>query len=126
MAEAAQHASAEREGAVGITEYLTPGEGFSAITKQRFTDFIVNEVGLSGHIVRLSAFAEAPEQQPGTAEAASAGLDAEAALAAEVGDELAQALLDLQAQATGARGAAQAASELLLPRDDPPPPAEEP
>ena len=36
--------SGQREASLGITEYLTPGPGFTAITKQRFTDFIVREI----------------------------------------------------------------------------------
>ena len=48
----------EREASLGITEFLTPGPGFLAITKLRFTDFIVHEVSLSGNTVKLEALAD--------------------------------------------------------------------
>ena len=106
----------EREASLGITEFLTPGPGFLAITKLRFTDFIVHEVSLSGHTVKLEALADVPAAP--AADAASApGPDApddapaepvepeaaaEAALAAVVGLEVAQALCRLQASAKAA------------------------
>ncbi|XP_076468896.1 pseudouridylate synthase 7 homolog [Babylonia areolata] len=43
-----------READVGITEYISPNRGISAIIKQRYSDFIVNEVSLSGDIVHLT------------------------------------------------------------------------
>ncbi|RUS20161.1 pseudouridine synthase [Endogone sp. FLAS-F59071] len=43
-----------READVGITEYLdTSIPGWSGVIKQRFTDFMVNEVDLNGDIVHL-------------------------------------------------------------------------
>ena len=121
----------EREASLGITEFLTPGPGFLAITKLRFTDFIVHEVSLSGNTVKLEALADVPAAP--AADAASApGPDApddapaepvepeaaaEAALAAVVGLEVAQALCRLQASAKAAGGAAQS-EPVLLPRDD--------
>lgn len=42
------------EGDVGITEYLSDIEGFSAVIKARFSDFQVNEINLEGTIARLS------------------------------------------------------------------------
>lgn len=39
---------------VGITEYLSNIEGFSAVIKARFSDFQVNEIHLEGTIARLS------------------------------------------------------------------------
>ncbi|GAA5980746.1 hypothetical protein JCM10908_001762 [Rhodotorula pacifica] len=39
---------------VGITQYVSPDvQAFSGIIKHRFTDFLVNEVGLDGQVVRL-------------------------------------------------------------------------
>ncbi|XP_059153682.1 pseudouridylate synthase 7 homolog [Physella acuta] len=38
----------------GITEYLGEHEGFSAVIKQRYSDFIVNEVDLDGNEVHLT------------------------------------------------------------------------
>ena len=56
----ASGSAGEREATLGITEFLTPGPGFTAITKQRYADFIVHEVALSGHTVRLDSLAVAP------------------------------------------------------------------
>lgn len=39
---------------VGITEYLSDLEGFSAVIKARFSDFQVNEINLDGQIARLT------------------------------------------------------------------------
>ncbi|GAB1604999.1 pseudouridylate synthase 7 homolog [Argonauta hians] len=39
---------------VGITEYIGGHQGFHAIFKQRFSDFIVNEIDMSGEIVKLT------------------------------------------------------------------------
>ncbi|GAA5861466.1 hypothetical protein JCM3774_000257 [Rhodotorula dairenensis] len=45
---------AANEDEVGITQYVSPDvEPFSGIIKHRFTDFLVNEVGLDGQVVRL-------------------------------------------------------------------------
>ena len=111
-------AAGEREASLGITEFLTPGPGFLAITKLRFTDFIVHEVSLSGQTVKLEALAEVPAAPASAAASAhvpgapdapveSVEVAAEAALAAVVGLEVAQALCRLQASAKAAGGAAQ-------------------
>ena len=42
------------EHSVGIKAFASPGDGFAAATKQRFSDFIVREVGLDGKVVRLT------------------------------------------------------------------------
>jgi len=39
---------------VGITQYVNKSEGFSAVLKQRYSDFIVNEIDYHGNIVRLT------------------------------------------------------------------------
>ena len=41
---------------VGIKAYLNDAPGFQAILKQRYTDFIVREVGEDGEVVRLTEF----------------------------------------------------------------------
>ena len=76
----------EREASLGITEFLTPGPGFVAISKQRFADFIVHEVALSGEPVRLEALAEAPTAAAATslATAETGAADAPGRLANEV------------------------------------------
>ncbi len=43
-----------RETRAGITEYVCPDNlGFKGVLKQRYTDFLVNEIGLDGKVVRL-------------------------------------------------------------------------
>lgn len=44
----------ERE--AGITEYFNKCEGFSAVIKERYSDFQVNEIDLDGNLVRLTNF----------------------------------------------------------------------
>lgn len=44
----------ETEKTLGISEYLTPGKGFSAVMKARYADFVVHEVGLDGRTARLT------------------------------------------------------------------------
>ncbi|KAH7128394.1 pseudouridine synthase-like protein TruD/Pus7 [Dendryphion nanum] len=44
----------ERETKAGITEYVSQGNlGFSGVLKQRYTDFLVNEIGLDGNVIHL-------------------------------------------------------------------------
>ncbi|ORY13865.1 pseudouridine synthase-like protein TruD/Pus7 [Clohesyomyces aquaticus] len=44
----------ERELKAGITEYINPNDlGFSGVLKQRYTDFLVNEILPSGRVLRL-------------------------------------------------------------------------
>ena len=38
----------------GITEYISSHTGFTAVIKQRFSDFLVNEIDNSGKTVRLT------------------------------------------------------------------------
>ncbi|GFS09660.1 pseudouridylate synthase 7 [Elysia marginata] len=38
----------------GITEYFNPNAGFTAILKQRYSDFNVNEIDQAGNVVRLT------------------------------------------------------------------------
>ncbi|KAK3240968.1 hypothetical protein CYMTET_49221, partial [Cymbomonas tetramitiformis] len=57
------------ESQVGITQYMTSAPAFTGTLKLRFTDFIVNEVDLSGKVVRLtttaaSAVASPVDEQP--------------------------------------------------------------
>ncbi|KAI0238771.1 TRUD domain-containing protein [Lamellibrachia satsuma] len=39
---------------VGIIEYISSHPGFSGIIKQRYSDFLVNEIDLAGEVVRLT------------------------------------------------------------------------
>jgi tRNA pseudouridine13 synthase len=44
----------EREVRAGITEYVcASNRGFAGVLKQRYTDFLVNEIGLDGEVVHL-------------------------------------------------------------------------
>jgi tRNA pseudouridine13 synthase len=45
---------------VGITQYCSTHEGFSGILKQRYSDFLVNEINLDGKTVHLTS-TELPE-----------------------------------------------------------------
>ncbi|RMZ70866.1 uridine synthase pus7 [Pyrenophora seminiperda CCB06] len=48
----------ERETRAGITEYVCPDNlGFTGVLKQRYTDFLVNEIGLDGHVLHLTSTA---------------------------------------------------------------------
>jgi tRNA pseudouridine13 synthase len=49
-------ADLEREVRAGITEYVCPDNlGFTGILKQRYTDFLVNEIGLDGEVLHLTS-----------------------------------------------------------------------
>ncbi len=46
----------EKEVRAGITEYICPDNlGFNGILKQRYTDFLVNEIGLDGQVLHLKS-----------------------------------------------------------------------
>ncbi|KAG0254418.1 multisubstrate pseudouridine synthase 7 [Actinomortierella ambigua] len=52
-----QHTVSTTEEMVGITTYVDPTiPGFSAIIKQRYSDFIVNEVDLDNNVVHLTSY----------------------------------------------------------------------
>lgn len=53
----------EREIRAGITEYVCPDNlGFTGVLKQRYTDFLVNEIGLDGQVVHLKS-TKVPEKE---------------------------------------------------------------
>jgi tRNA pseudouridine13 synthase len=55
----------EREVRAGITEYVCPDNlGFTGVLKQRYTDFLVNEIGLDGQVLRLRSMA-VPKRENG-------------------------------------------------------------
>lgn len=43
-----------KESDIGITEYISKHSGFSAIIKDRYKDFHVNEIDLDGHVAKLT------------------------------------------------------------------------
>jgi tRNA pseudouridine13 synthase len=46
----------DREVRAGITEYVCPDNlGFTGVLKQRYTDFLVNEIGLDGEVLHLKS-----------------------------------------------------------------------
>uniref|UniRef100_A0A1A9WI99 TRUD domain-containing protein n=1 Tax=Glossina brevipalpis TaxID=37001 RepID=A0A1A9WI99_9MUSC len=51
-----------KENEVGITEYVSPSEGFQGILKSRYSDFHVNEIGLNGQVLHLNQ-ATVPEEK---------------------------------------------------------------
>jgi tRNA pseudouridine13 synthase len=59
VTDAAAAAQAEQERAVGITKYVSPdAPGFSCIVKQRYTDFLVNEIRPTGEVLHLTELVE--------------------------------------------------------------------
>lgn len=59
ITKAAEVAQQEQERAVGITAYVSPeAPGFSCIVKQRYTDFLVNEILPTGQVLHLTEIAE--------------------------------------------------------------------
>lgn len=64
-----------KEGDVGITEYISSSPGFSAIIKQRYSDFIVNEIDEEGRLVRLTSLEVDRSQMPADEEDDDTGLD---------------------------------------------------
>ncbi|GIY92394.1 pseudouridylate synthase 7 homolog [Caerostris extrusa] len=43
---------------VGITEYISNLPGFTAVMKERYSDFVVNEIDTEGNVVRLTNFSQ--------------------------------------------------------------------
>lgn len=43
-----------KENQIGITEYVSPGPGFTGIIKHRISDFQVNEIDLDGNVAKLT------------------------------------------------------------------------
>lgn len=55
----------EREVRAGITEYVCPDNlGFTGVLKQRYTDFLVNEIGLDGQVLHLKS-TDVPSKKKG-------------------------------------------------------------
>ena len=122
------------EVAVGITAFSTPSPPFHAITKQRFSDFIVHEVDLQGQVVQLKSLPEAPPPPAASAvssavsgcassEASCSAEDAAAGqtqLASLVGESHALALVELHRRSAHRAPAGSGADEspIVLPKDD--------
>ena len=51
-----------KEEDVGITEYMSPeNPGFKCVLKHRYSDFLVNEIGLDGKVVWIKEMDEIPQ-----------------------------------------------------------------
>lgn len=65
-------ADLEREVRAGITEYVCPDNlGFTGVLKQRYTDFLVNEIGLDGQVLHLKSTAVPKRERKGDARQAN-------------------------------------------------------
>ena len=53
----------DEEMSVGIECYANSASGFQAILKERYTDFIVNEIGLDGEVVHLTSLDAAVDEE---------------------------------------------------------------
>ena len=107
------------EHSVGIKAFASPGDGFAAATKQRFSDFIVREVGLDGKVVRLTTLPEAPDEKAQKQAATDAASSAEPQLAALLGEAQAKSAIALHATASGSGSKeSDEAQTLVLERDD--------
>ena len=53
-----------KEEDVGITEYMSPeNPGFKCVLKHRYSDFLVNEIGLDGKVVWIKEMDEIPQEK---------------------------------------------------------------
>ena len=53
-----------KEEDVGITEYMSPeNPGFKCVLKHRYSDFLVNEIGLDGKVVWIKEAPSAPQEE---------------------------------------------------------------
>ena len=53
-----------KEEDVGITEYMSPeNPGFKCVLKHRYSDFLVNEIGLDGKVVWIKESDTTPQNQ---------------------------------------------------------------
>ena len=53
-----------KEEDVGITEYMSPeNPGFKCVLKHRYSDFLVNEIGLDGKVVWIREMDEIPQEK---------------------------------------------------------------
>ena len=109
--------SAPTEESVGISAFTTLGKGFRAATKQRFSDFIVREVDLTGKVVRLTSLPEIPDAGVNNANSTT-DTAVEPKLVPLVGEEQTKAILALNATATGGGEGQHGAQSLVLDRDD--------
>jgi tRNA pseudouridine13 synthase len=83
----------EREVRAGITEYVCPDNlGFTGVLKQRYTDFLVNEIGLDGKVLHLKS-TDVPKKEKKKQEVKESDVHKVVALKEENGDT---AMLDVK------------------------------
>jgi tRNA pseudouridine13 synthase len=51
---------------VGIAEYASPHDGFAAVVKARYSDFVVHEVDLNGNVARLDKLETSAQEEEGS------------------------------------------------------------
>eukprot|EP00966_Prymnesium_polylepis_P062325 1445878-Prymnesium_polylepis.1 len=115
------------EAAVGITQHTTDTTAFRAVTKQRYSDFIVHEMQMDGQKVKLTSLVQAMASPSDTTDGAPSA-EAVAALTEVLGEETTRRAVSLHARllAGGADTAADgegasgegAPSEVQCPPDD--------
>lgn len=100
----------EREVRAGITEYICPDNlGFTGVLKQRYTDFLVNEITLDGRVLHLSSTeveGKANKQQKGkAANGSEAKKNGEKDVKVEIKEEAGAETLTVESAASAAQGA---------------------
>lgn len=92
----------EREVRAGITEYVCPGNlGFTGVLKQRYTDFLVNEIGLDGQVLHLKSTQVEAKKNPKTPENANATNNSDKPKPTEVDSKDEKADTDMQDVGSG-------------------------
>ena len=66
-------AQLDQERKFGITAFASSNTGFSGIVKQRYTDFLVNEISQSGQVLHLESLGEPKKQQRANGHAEKVG-----------------------------------------------------
>ncbi|KAI0583201.1 Pseudouridine synthase TruD/Pus7 [Pyrenophora tritici-repentis] len=81
-------ADLEREVRAGITEYVCPDNlGFKGVLKQRYTDFLVNEIGLDGQVLHLTSTAVEEQRKVDQGTDVANGADKEASKSAVIEEQ---------------------------------------
>lgn len=82
------NADLEREVRAGITEYVCPDNlGFKGVLKQRYTDFLVNEIGLDGQVLHLTSTAVEEQRKVDQGTDVANGADKEASKSAIIEEQ---------------------------------------
>lgn len=100
----------EREVRAGITEYICPDNlGFTGVLKQRYTDFLVNEITLDGRVLHLTSTEVGEkankQQKRKVANGGEAKKTGEKDVKVEVKEETGAETLTVESAASAAQGA---------------------